>query len=165
MYARWHEWGEGMVEENTEQVHGDFVIHRADGLWAYQLAVVVDDLAQGITHVVRGADLKDSTGRQVALMQALLNTERSTARPAIAGDPYSAIPVYRHLPLILNELGEKLSKQAGATALDLTDLTREMNRAWTVFGLPAIATDRPSDWLKQAAPVWAKYRQQANQNA
>ncbi len=163
--ARWNEWGEGLTQENIEQVHGDFVIHRADGLWAYQLAVVVDDLAQGITHVVRGADLKDSTGRQVALMQAILETKSPVEQPEIAGALHPAIPVYRHLPLILNERGEKLSKQAGATALDLTDLTGEMNRAWAVFGLPAIATDRPSDWLKQAAPMWASYCQRGNQNA
>lgn len=88
----------------TQQVGsevGDFVLKRSDGCWAYQLAVVVDDADQGVTHVVRGADLLDNTARQQVLQQAL-------------GVP---LPVYGHIPLVLDARGEKLSKQQGASAV------------------------------------------------
>jgi glutamyl-Q tRNA(Asp) synthetase len=81
---------------------GDFVLQRADGPMAYQLAVVVDDAAQGITHIVRGEDLSDNTARQILLQQAL-------------GYP---TPRYLHTPLVLATDGQKLSKQNGAQALD-----------------------------------------------
>lgn len=146
--VEWHELGEGVKRVDVEQAHGDFVIHRADGLWAYQLAVVVDDLAQGITHVVRGADLKDVTAPQIALMNALKTQNQS-------------IPAYRHLPLILNERGEKLSKQAGARPLNLSDPVGEMNGAWRVFGLDAIEAVNPGQWLEKALPVWSLWRSSA----
>jgi glutamyl-Q tRNA(Asp) synthetase len=94
-------WSGGVSQDLAREV-GDFVIRRADGFWAYQLAVVVDDGAQGITDVVRGADLLDSTPRQLYLQDLL-------------GLPH---PAYLHVPVINNELGEKLSKQTGAQAFD-----------------------------------------------
>jgi glutamyl-Q tRNA(Asp) synthetase len=93
---------QGHVTQNLESEIGDFVVKRADGLFAYQLAVVVDDAFQGITHIVRGADLLDSTPRQICLQRLL---EFST-------------PAYMHFPVAINEAGEKLSKQTLAAPVD-----------------------------------------------
>lgn len=97
-YDRWH----GAQQQDLTAEVGDFILKRADGFWAYQLAVVVDDAAQGITHVVRGADLLDSTARQIYLQNLL-------ELPA---------PCYLHVPVLANASGEKLSKQTGALAFD-----------------------------------------------
>lgn len=93
---------QGAQRENLNQESGDFVVLRADGFFAYQLAVVVDDADSGITHIVRGTDLLDSTGRQLQLQQTL-------------GFPS---PDYAHLPVATNEQGEKLSKQTLARAIN-----------------------------------------------
>ncbi len=134
-------WTDRQLGPQTQDVAaevGDFVLKRADGLWAYQLAVVVDDADQGITHVVRGADLADNTPRQILLQQALgLST-----------------PAYRHTPLVLGANGEKLSKQNGALALDLHDPVAALNRAAAVLGLPPASgtvAEVLADWVK----AWA----------
>ena len=109
---------QGCIEQRVEKEVGDFVLLRADGIYAYQLAVVLDDLDQGVTEVVRGADLLDSTARQIHLQRIL-------------GAP---TPRYAHLPVAVNAAGEKLSKQTGAQALDLTDPKRELVRARRFLG-------------------------------
>jgi len=119
---------------------GDFVLKRADGLWAYQLAVVVDDGAQGITHVVRGEDLADNTARQVLLQRAL-------------GLP---TPAYLHTPLVRNERGEKLSKQAGARPLDLSEPLLALNAAAQVLGLPAATHAGVSEALAGWVSAWGQ---------
>lgn len=115
---------------------GDFVLKRADGCFTYQLAVVVDDALQGITHVVRGADLLDNTPRQIALQQAF-------------GYP---TPHYLHTPLVLAADGEKLSKQNGATALDVRHPLTTLNSAAAVLRLTAqngSVTDALATWTAE----------------
>lgn len=116
----------GHVAQRVDRDVGDFVLLRTDGLWAYQLAVVVDDAEQGITDVVRGADLLDSTPRQVLLQRAL-------------GLP---TPRYAHLPLLLGEDGRKLSKSDAAVPVDAADPLCTLRLLWRCLGqapLPARA--------------------------
>lgn len=118
---------------------GDFVLKRADGLFAYQLAVVVDDGEQDITHVVRGEDLTDNTPRQVLLQRAL-------------GLP---TPTYLHTPLVLAPNGEKLSKQNGAAPLDVADPVAALTAAAGVLGIHVGAPATVGDALAQATAAWA----------
>ena len=99
---RWTDRRLGEQRQNVSREVGDFVLRRADGPWAYQLAVVVDDAEQGVTDVVRGEDLADNTARQILLQHAL-------------GLP---TPSYLHTPLVRGDDGDKLSKQNGATPID-----------------------------------------------
>ena len=120
----------GAQSQNVAREVGDFVIKRADGLFAYQLAVVVDDLDQGVTHIVRGEDLADNTARQIVLKNALQATEDEACSSAV-GDDFQ----YLHVPLVLAKDGEKLSKQNGAVALDLRNPLFELNLAAARLGL------------------------------
>ena len=117
---------------------GDFVLKRADGIWAYQLAVVVDDAAQGVTDVVRGEDLIDSTPRQI-LLQRLLGLPT---------------PRYLHTPLVHAPDGSKLSKQTGAIGLDLASPLDALRRAGKVLGIEAGGTSVAS-WLAAATAAWS----------
>jgi glutamyl-Q tRNA(Asp) synthetase len=133
--THWSDRRLGPQKQNVCEALGDYVLRRADGLWAYQLAVVVDDAAQGITHVVRGQDLADNTARQIVLQRAL-------------GLP---TPQYLHTPLVLGTNGEKLSKQNGALALDLQHPVQALNTAAHVLGLPRLPEHTP---VNQALIHW-----------
>lgn len=124
-------------QDLTREV-GDVVLKRADGLWAYQLAVVVDDAWQQVTDVVRGEDLADNTPRQMHLLERL-------------GLP---CPTYLHTPLVRGTNGEKLSKQNGAQALDLSDPLAALRRAGEPLGLPHLPAAAIGDWLGQAVKAW-----------
>lgn len=137
--VHWSDRRLGPQQQDVGAAVGDFVLKRADGLWAYQLAVVVDDAAQGITHLVRGEDLADNTARQIVLQRAL-------GLPA---------PAYLHTPLVMSADGHKLSKQNGAAALDLTDPVAALQAAGQVLGLPPLAGATPAEWLAPAVPAWA----------
>ena len=109
---------QGKVEQRIESAIGDFIVKRRDGLFAYQLAVVADDAEQAITHVVRGADLLDSTARQIHLQRLL-------------GHP---TPEYLHIPVAVNELGQKLSKQTLAAAVATTTVCDVLRVALRFLG-------------------------------
>ena len=134
---QWHDRRKGLHQQDVATEVGDFVLKRADGLWAYQLAVVVDDAYQGVTHIVRGEDLLDNTARQILLQKAL----------------DFPTPTYMHTLLVLGENGEKLSKQNGAQALDLGDPLAALNRVAEVLELKPCETSL-SNALNQWAQAW-----------
>ena len=117
---------------------GDFVLKRADGLWAYQLAVVVDDADQGVTHVVRGEDLADNTPRQMLLQAALGLTA----------------PSYLHTPLVRGADGEKLSKQHGAPPIDIDQPLQALAAAAQALGLPRVQTTDRGANVEDALALW-----------
>lgn len=127
--THFHDAIQGAFHCRLESEQGDFVIKRKDGLFAYQLAVVIDDYRQGITDVVRGADLLDSTPRQVYLQQLL-------------GYPQ---PAYSHIPVIVDTEGHKLSKQTGAQAVELKDAPT------TLFKLLQMLKQQPPEGLQNAS--------------
>ncbi|MBU3630686.1 tRNA glutamyl-Q(34) synthetase GluQRS [Polynucleobacter sp. AP-Melu-500A-A1] len=136
----------GKQSENLNPEVGDFVLKRNDGLFTYQLAVVVDDALQGITHIVRGEDLLSNTGRQIYLQHVLgMNT-----------------PQYRHLPLVLDEHGEKLSKQTLATPIQTEtskDALTELRKAAKHLGLRDLPNSENitiAQWLHAATLAWGK---------
>ena len=109
---------QGKIVQNLARDIGDFIIKRADGLFAYQLAVVVDDAEQNITHIVRGADLLDSTPRQIYLQQLLGLTT----------------PNYAHVPVAVNAQGEKLSKQTLAQPISVSAAAQQLFNALSFLG-------------------------------
>jgi glutamyl-Q tRNA(Asp) synthetase len=130
-------WCGAQAEDVAARV-GDFVLRRADGLWAYQLAVVVDDAAEGVTDVVRGADLLGSTARQIVLGRAL-------------GLPP---PRWMHVPVVLGPDGEKLSKQHGARPVDADPPLTVLSAALRHLGLEPPATREIDAWLAEAVGQW-----------
>ncbi len=129
---------QGSIEQTLAQDVGDFVLKRADGLYAYQLAVVVDDFEQGVTHILRGADLLNSSPRQIYLQQLLRYPT----------------PEYAHIPIANNANNEKLSKQTLAPAIDRSQASTLLKQALAFLG-----QDPPMD-LVQCNPTeilqWAK---------
>jgi len=136
---------QGSYGQNPEKEVGDFVLKRKDNLFAYQLAVVVDDFYQGITHVIRGIDLLDSTARQIYLQQLL-------------GYP---TPVYGHIPVVVNTLGQKLSKQHFAEPLDLANKKEDLHRALTLLGQNPGPEQRLLDVHQQLAAAVRSWHVQA----
>jgi glutamyl-Q tRNA(Asp) synthetase len=130
--------------QKLNQEVGDFVLRRSDGLFTYQLAVVVDDAEQGITHVVRGQDLLSNTARQIYLQKAL----------------HYPTPKYLHLPLVLDEFGEKLSKQTLASAINTSTpaaALKALEQAATHLDLQAISKQKfhsTSEFLVAATTAW-----------
>jgi glutamyl-Q tRNA(Asp) synthetase len=135
---------QGQLRQSLARDVGDFIIRRADGLYAYQFAVVIDDACQGVSHVVRGADLLLSTPRQVYL-QSLLRFPT---------------PRYAHIPLALDESGRKLSKQYAAQPVDAARPAAALHAALAHLGQPACAdeTDNPHEILDWALTHWDRSR-------
>lgn len=129
---------QGLQCSNLKDDLGDFVLKRRDGIISYQLAVVVDDYLQGITHVVRGADLLDNTARQIWL-GSILNY------PSLS---------YMHLPLAMNDQGQKLSKQNLAQALDVSKASELLQQALLALGQPNVELNQPRIMLQQAVQQW-----------
>jgi glutamyl-Q tRNA(Asp) synthetase len=132
---------QGLYREDTARLCGDVVLLRADGFWAYQLAVVVDDAWQGVSDVVRGADLLDSTGRQIHLQTAL----------KLAGVRYM------HVPVVTNPQGEKLSKQTLANAVNVQAPLAALTAAALHLGFQADDLKdcaNPEEFLSQMTELW-----------
>ncbi len=130
----------GAQQQDVEADVGDFIIKRADGLWAYQFVVVVDDGEQGVSDIVRGADLLSSTARQHMLARHL-------------GLKY---PRVMHVPLLLDPYGHKLSKQNHAPALDCSEPLKTLEKAWANLGFEALPTVSGLDhFWRQAVARWA----------
>ena len=130
----------GDIEQDLAREVGEFVLRRADGIHAYQLAVVVDDAEQGITQIVRGADLARSTPRQIYLQQSL----------------GLATPEYAHLPLAVDQAGRKLSKSSAAAPVERADPIPALLRAWAFLGQSPLPERpvRPEEFWSSAVALW-----------
>ncbi|MEI6732625.1 MAG: tRNA glutamyl-Q(34) synthetase GluQRS [Comamonadaceae bacterium] len=138
---QWSDRRLGSQEQDVQREVGDFVLKRADGCYSYQLAVVLDDAAQGITDVVRGEDLSNNTARQILL-------QRQLALPALR---------YLHTPLVLGADHEKLSKQNGARPIDCTQPLAALNAAASMLGLPTQQgklSDALNEWVSAWRGIW-----------
>lgn len=135
----WQDRRLGVEKQQVDSDVGDFVLKRSDGIWAYQLAVVVDDMDQHVTDIVRGEDLADNTPRQLLLLDALDHPR----------------PRYLHAPLVRMPNGEKLSKQHGAPAVSTNNPLRELNAAAAVLGLPASKGTSSVEALRAWIAPWA----------
>lgn len=131
---------QGPQQQDAQEKTGDFIIRRADGYWAYQLAVVVDDGEQGVTDIVRGADLLELTACQRMLARSL-------------GHP---CPRVMHVPLLCDEQGRKLSKQNHASALDLSQTVRTLNQAWRALGFKTLDECDAEGFWRAARIAWAR---------
>jgi glutamyl-Q tRNA(Asp) synthetase len=140
VFIDWFDRRLGAMHQDVTHAVGDFVLQRADGPWAYQIAVVVDDAEQGVTDVVRGEDLADNTARQIYLQRLL-------------GLP---TPRYLHTPLVRDERGEKLSKSNGAAPLDLREPVATLRAAAVVLNLSVPDSDSVADWLDNAVEAWRR---------
>jgi glutamyl-Q tRNA(Asp) synthetase len=132
---------QGRYSQRLDRDVGDFVVFRRDGIFAYQLAVVVDDAAQGITHVLRGADLLDNTPRQILLFELLGATP----------------PIYLHVPVLADRKGHKLSKQTAASAVHNESASDNLVAALELLGQSppsSLCRARPSDVLDWAVEHW-----------
>lgn len=132
---RWY----GLQSQDVQAVVGDFVLRRADGPWAYQLAVVVDDAWQGVTHVVRGSDLLTSTARQILLGRLL-------GLPDLR---------YMHIPVVMDVHGRKLSKQNGAPAIDTRDPLAVLEQAWVSLGFDRFGATNLQSFFSGAIEMWS----------
>jgi glutamyl-Q tRNA(Asp) synthetase len=126
---------------DLEKDIGDFILLRKDGLFAYQIAVVVDDHDQGVTHVIRGSDLLDSTPRQICLGQYL----------------NFALPKFAHVPVVVDASGQKLSKQAHAKAIALDEAAGALKSALRILNQPVPGQTEPEMILADAVKNWSIY--------
>jgi glutamyl-Q tRNA(Asp) synthetase len=141
VHIDWQDRRLGPQSQHVAQVVGDFVLKRADGPWAYQLAVVVDDAAQGVTQVVRGEDLADNTARQIHLQRLL-------------GLP---TPGYLHTPLVCDAQGRKLSKSNGAVGVDTANPLPALREAGNALGLQLADATAVAGLLSSASMQWQAY--------
>ena len=149
-------WHDEFLGEQSFQVErlGDFPLLRADGYWAYQLAVVVDDRSQGVTHVIRGADLLDSTPRQMCVWEAL--SQVATSTPCAR---------YGHLPILTNAAGQKLSKQTLARPVEVAEACVLLDAVWGWLGqdrsetwVAAMASGDSRAMLTEGCRIWERNR-------
>lgn len=129
----------GRQTQDVQQAVGDFVVKRADGQWAYQLAVVVDDAWQGVTDVIRGSDLLSSTARQIVLGRLL-------SLPSLR---------YMHIPVLMDDQGRKLSKQNGAPAADTSNALALLEKSWCCLGFTSFGATDVQSFFSGAIARWA----------